>query len=760
MSFGIPLMLAGLAGVALPVLIHLFNRRRYDVVDWGAMQFLEISETKHRRFMIEEILLLMLRMGLIALLVLGLAAPVANSSFLAEPGSAGNRDFVLLFDGSYSMGYNADSKTAHELAKEWATEFTQGLAVGDRVALLQAKQQVVPVVGALTREFDSVRQAIAQMPGPRGGCDWPRALQAATKLLEKGQRSQGEIIVLSDGQRYGWADDMTLVRWELLARSQGSEDIRPRIWVVNLAPQRPASPPNWSLAAIKASRAVASVGQEINFRSALELRGQDEYVAPYRLRLEVDRQFVRDLGPPAAAQLEKGQVPFSFTQRFTSAGSHVVSVIVEPDPPADKRPSGYRIRDTLPGDNRRDFALEVLPALPVLLVDGDPRLNPKRRGTDFLRDALAPALDRQPAVLVRTVSIRNFDPSLLATNLTRGGEAKPRVLVLSNVARLLAPQREAIGQFLNDGGAVLVTLGERVDARHYNEELYRAGEGWLPAHLEQPTGDEAKAERASSPLASTFFHPALELFREEAAGGLGAARFPRWWKVTTPGREAGTATVALFTSNDPWLVEKTWNGARVVLASVPLDNSWGANLPELPAFAPLAHELIYYLAGARSAQNNIQPGQPLRYRPGQTEPLDNWSLQTPEGKPKPLILGDTELPDAYHAQLAASPQGPLVTFEDTFEAGIYRLETPGGKNTFYVAQPDQRESDLTPCTEEDRNKVSALLPTMTYENERERVLESGADMRPTKELWEWFLAGVVLLLCAEIWLTRRISRGR
>ena len=56
MGFGLPLMLLGLAGVAIPVLIHLLNRRRFDVVDWGAMQFLQICQTTRRRLLLEELL--------------------------------------------------------------------------------------------------------------------------------------------------------------------------------------------------------------------------------------------------------------------------------------------------------------------------------------------------------------------------------------------------------------------------------------------------------------------------------------------------------------------------------------------------------------------------------------------------------------------------------------------------------------------------------------------------------------------------------
>ena len=33
-----PVMLFGLAALSIPIIIHLLNRRRYEVVDWGAMR--------------------------------------------------------------------------------------------------------------------------------------------------------------------------------------------------------------------------------------------------------------------------------------------------------------------------------------------------------------------------------------------------------------------------------------------------------------------------------------------------------------------------------------------------------------------------------------------------------------------------------------------------------------------------------------------------------------------------------------------------
>src|SRR4030095_10797353 len=57
----------GLIAVATPPIIHLLTRRRYDVVDWAAMQFLQLSERTRRKIFLEELIIMLLRMGLIGL---------------------------------------------------------------------------------------------------------------------------------------------------------------------------------------------------------------------------------------------------------------------------------------------------------------------------------------------------------------------------------------------------------------------------------------------------------------------------------------------------------------------------------------------------------------------------------------------------------------------------------------------------------------------------------------------------------------------
>jgi hypothetical protein len=743
MSFGLLniLMLAGLAGLVIPPLIHLLNRRRFDVVDWGAMQFLEMSQRTRRKVFIEELILMLLRMGLIGLMVLALAAPYIASPLFERMGSRENRDVVLVIDGSTSMSYNATGKSTHDAAKEWAQALVKQLTPGDGVAVLHAKQQVIPVLGELSTDHDKARDALGRLSRPLGGCDWPQAVQAAHQLLQASRRPRRDLIVLTDGQKFGWADDYTLQRWQVLAgQLEGGPTDRPRIWVVNLDPRRPAAVPNWSLAPVRSGRAVASTS--IHLETALRPQGQ-KYQPPHRIRLEIDGQALPDLAAPSADDLKDGQAPLRFTHTFAGSGSHLVTITVEPDAP------GRRVKDYVPGDNRQEFAV-MIPSLPVLLIDnGPPPEGGKYRGASFLRAALAPKGDRTSAVRAR---VERLDQLVMALGQDVGPErdTKPKVLILCDVPQLSREHQDAVSRFANDGGGLLVTLGPHVERQHYNEALYRRGDGWFPTWLEAPTGnefepapEEGKADPAAHPMPSSFAHVALELFRGEASSGLGKARFPRWWKVTTPGQGAAAATVARLTSLDPFLVERSFGKGRVILSVVPLDDSWGTNLHrglEVQEFPLLAHELVYYLAGTRAVSYNLVPGQPIIYQPQGSDKPGTVHVQPPFGDAKEV----------------EAKEWPLI-YDDTREPGAYQLTTPGGRTVYYVVQPDPRETeDLTSCGEEDREKVAAIIP-LKYAEDQEEILAVPAQARA---VWWWLMLGVIVFLCAEVWMTRRIVKGR
>ena len=76
MSFLNTAMLWGLAALAVPIFIHLLNRRRFRRVPWAAMRFLKVSvEQNQRRMKLEDWLLLLVRCAMVALLALLVARP-------------------------------------------------------------------------------------------------------------------------------------------------------------------------------------------------------------------------------------------------------------------------------------------------------------------------------------------------------------------------------------------------------------------------------------------------------------------------------------------------------------------------------------------------------------------------------------------------------------------------------------------------------------------------------------------------------------
>ena len=129
-----------------------------------------------------------------------------------------------------------------------------------------------PLVGNLSSDLAAVRGALNEAPKPRGGVNMAAAVREAILLLKAGGKPQRDVIVLTDGQRHGWADPRALERWELLAGGTPEGDL-PSLWVVNVVPDRPTDMPNWSLSPIQSSRAVAAVGREVKFKTDLQLHG-------------------------------------------------------------------------------------------------------------------------------------------------------------------------------------------------------------------------------------------------------------------------------------------------------------------------------------------------------------------------------------------------------------------------------------------------------------------------------------------------------
>ena len=106
MSFLAPLFFAALAAIGVPVLLHMIQRQRTEVVEFPSLMFVKkIPFHSLRRQRIRHWLLLLLRCAALALLVAAFARPFFESAALVAA-TGGSSEVVILVDRSYSMGFD------------------------------------------------------------------------------------------------------------------------------------------------------------------------------------------------------------------------------------------------------------------------------------------------------------------------------------------------------------------------------------------------------------------------------------------------------------------------------------------------------------------------------------------------------------------------------------------------------------------------------------------------------------------------------
>src|SRR5215204_5034058 len=107
MNFLAPLFFVALAGLAIPVLIHLIQREKKQIQQFPSLMFVrQIPYKSIQRRRIHNWLLLLVRMAALALIVAAFSRPFFESSDAAGAGAQGAREVVILLDQSYSIGYS------------------------------------------------------------------------------------------------------------------------------------------------------------------------------------------------------------------------------------------------------------------------------------------------------------------------------------------------------------------------------------------------------------------------------------------------------------------------------------------------------------------------------------------------------------------------------------------------------------------------------------------------------------------------------
>ena len=129
--FANPAFLWALTAAAIPLMLHMFQRRRTVVTPFPTLRFLKAAQKRSSsRVRFENFLLWLLRTLLLLMIGFAFALPVLRSTTGGSWLSRTRRDVAIVIDASYSMNYELDRGKIFAVCKDAAVSIVNGLFAG------------------------------------------------------------------------------------------------------------------------------------------------------------------------------------------------------------------------------------------------------------------------------------------------------------------------------------------------------------------------------------------------------------------------------------------------------------------------------------------------------------------------------------------------------------------------------------------------------------------------------------------------------
>jgi hypothetical protein len=711
-SFLEPLYLAGLLAAAVPVIIHLINRRKAVHQPFPALKLLRESDEKEARSLkVRQWLLMALRVLAVALLVMALAKPYLLSDASADRGGRLPSSVVFVVDDSMSMHYGDWwSRATERLDRELGA-----LKTWDEAALITTNRIEGPV-GRLTSDKARLKTAADELEAGQTTGNLPEALLRAGDILSTSELPNRRIVVISDFTAGGFptsAGDAAVEYpiQQISVRDDGASPTNLAVTGVSYSQQGPAREGRWVIRA-----QVKNYADRVVDDVEVDLRVEDRVVASRVV-------------PTLKAG---GTTTVSVTHTVKGAGLRRGVVEIG---------NAEALGDRLALDNQRHFTFRMKKNVEVLLVNGAPSSVAYRDELYFAVRALNPG--------------QTSESSLVPTVVTPGGLADKKlenfdVVLMANVARLEQSGAEQLRTFVRNGGGLFVAMGDQVEVDNYNERLTSL----LPKPLRRikrlTSRDDPDAPvKVTRMGASKRTHPVFRVFDMPGGQALQSARVYKYMLLEPTTPEASTVLLN-YRDGAPALLERRVERGRVFLLTTTIDRAW-TDLPLRTAFLPMMRRSMLYLARRATSEGTE------RYLVGDTIKLDVTGL----ADRRVVVTG----PDSLRFVL--EPKDGLATVEPP-RAGAYTVWSGDGAEAdangesnrldglaFSVNVP-LKESNLTPLSD------GALDPWIERgDDQGSKGQDSATSARAAAvdrvNLWPALLFAVTLALLLETLVGTRRS---
>lgn len=706
MAFLQQFMLWGLAAVSVPVLIHLIQRRKNRPLAFPAIEFiLRSRKAVAKRFRLKQLLLLAMRCLLIAGIAIAAARPLFPGRDAAVGPSGGPAAVAIAIDTSLSMRARSGGETVFAAAKSAALTLVQSLGpdVEGVVVPFGADARTIPAVP--TADKTQLTRAIEELKPGFDRTDVGRALDTAAQSIAASAKPRKLVYVFTDASAPGWdqvsaRDKEQEIGWRLVDVTDG-----PRANAAAIAMEVHE----------EGSGAVARVDVQ-SFPATSAPASGETPPAPEAFSTSVEL-LVND--SPAGRNFIDGQTGGTASTTFTLAS-----------PPAGVNVAVARIgEDALAEDDARHAVFRGRARIRALLVDGDPRTTIRDAESFYLERALAPTRTASNSITPVVVDVEG---------LVRANLGSFDVVVLSNVANLPTPTLVALKRWVHNGGGLLFTVGNHVEAdianMEFGELLATRLRGVRTTRSEASEGGVAPAVKTPLSLGSLpGRHPVTDTLDTTSEDVLGTTRFH-----TVQLLEGGgdVTPILRFSDGSPALVEKSLGRGRVALLASSIDREWN-DLPIATIYLPMMRRLVRYLAGELGEADavDVRVGTPVSIETGT---IARVRVDGPQGFPAVVL-------PAVDGVVEVTPTLP----------GVYRFsredgtpdETLVGKS--FAANVDTAESDLRKVTSTELARVFPEGVDFVPSGGLDASGAGGGRAVPDQPMWGLLLGLALLVLALE-----------
>ena len=539
-------ILIAAAAALIPLIIHLFSRRRVKIIDFSSLKHLKAMQRRQvKRLKIRQLLLLILRMLIIFVVVLAFARPTTSGGSI---GSHASVSAVILFDNSASMNRYVTDGLLFDLAKNRTLELLDNFGESDELAIvtLGGGEDNVSFTGPAVARDRLEAIAPGYMPSSFG-----IAFEKALELLKNAGNLNREIYVIGDAQRNSLPEES----------QKTPEDVN--LYLVELPLEEND---NVGIVSADFGGRLLIPGQPFELTATVknyQKENQDEVIASLFVNSNRVSQTNVDIDGEKEATVR-------FTHTLSSGGFHSGQVELSDDKFA--------------ADNRFYFSFQIPEMFNVLIIDGD-------ETSDLIKLALVPS-----EAGGQYWSVKQATPDNLVGVNFRDYDA----VIFSGAPPMSATAIERLKAFVRAGRSLLITYSAETDIKDFNANWSELS-GVI---FDEPLDKNFSGAGFYSISFIDHNHPVFSVFE------FGQNQLPhlRFFSLPKVHATASAKVLMRFSGDRTALTERSYAGGRILTFCGPISPVY-TDLTAHAFFVPFMARLTEYLASRLSGYDiNLYTG--------------------------------------------------------------------------------------------------------------------------------------------------------